>query len=305
MSKTSNTTLLAIIACVLWSTAFVGIKLGLPYTSPVKFAGIRFFLAGIMIFPLIRNKKQVIQQVKAYAPFILHVAIFQTFIQYLFFYLGLARVPAATGAIIIGAGPLFIALMSHFLMPNEKLKLGKTLAILLGFGGIVLVALSKQSLAKSTEGLLLGILFLLLCNINGGYINILIAKSKKPIAPLVLSSSTLTIGGLMLLASSLIFEPLEFSLKPLPYYLSLFWLSSLSAGAISIWTTLLKRPGIVVSDLNLWKFIVPVLGAVLAWIIIPEEQPQKLALVGMLLTALALLWVNYLNRMKRKAANKA
>lgn len=43
ISKLKSTTFLAILACLLWSTAFVGIKIGLEYTTPMQFAGTRFF----------------------------------------------------------------------------------------------------------------------------------------------------------------------------------------------------------------------------------------------------------------------
>lgn len=36
---------LAVFACFLWSTAFVGIKVGLQYTTPFFFAGVRFMLS--------------------------------------------------------------------------------------------------------------------------------------------------------------------------------------------------------------------------------------------------------------------
>ncbi|MCD6354765.1 MAG: hypothetical protein J7L95_04370 [Prolixibacteraceae bacterium] len=46
MSNTfKNTTFLAILACWLWSTAFVGVKIGLEYQSPFQFAGSRFFIS--------------------------------------------------------------------------------------------------------------------------------------------------------------------------------------------------------------------------------------------------------------------
>jgi len=42
-----ETLLLAAVACMLWSTAFVGIKIGLRYSSPFQFAGFRFILSGL------------------------------------------------------------------------------------------------------------------------------------------------------------------------------------------------------------------------------------------------------------------
>lgn len=292
--------ILAIIATFLWSTAFVGIKIGLHYTQPIQFAGVRFFMAGLMILPLIRNKKSIIPTIKNNLGFIIKIAVFQTFLQYTFFYLGIEKLSGALSAIIIGGGPLFIAIMAHFLMPNDKLDLKKSIGILIGFLGITLVALAKDSSLPKTSVLLIGIAFLVLANINMGYTNIFIAKNKKSIHPLILSSSSLLIGGLMLMLFSTTIETIDIGIKPTEYYFSLIWLSFVSAGAISIWTKLLQTKGVVVSTLNMWKFIVPVFGAILSWVILPDEKPQILSIIGIILISISLLWVNYLNRKRRK-----
>jgi drug/metabolite transporter (DMT)-like permease len=66
----------------------------------------------------------------------------------------------------------------------------------------------------------------------------------------------------------------------------------MSAVAFSIWFILLRRPGIKVSELNVWKFLIPVFGAVMSWIILVNEQPEAIALIGMLLIGLSLIVMN-------------
>jgi drug/metabolite transporter (DMT)-like permease len=71
--------------------------------------------------------------------------------------------------------------------------------------------------------------------------------------------------------------------RPLVYWLDLLWLSFISAFAFSLWFKLLQRPGVKVSELNLWKFIIPVVGAILSWLIIPGENPEWLTITGMII----------------------
>ena len=307
MSEYSNlkVNVLAIIACLLWATPFVVIKIGLEYSEPLQFAGVRFFFAGFLIYPFIKEKKNILPQLKQNFGFILKVAIFQTFLQYAFFYLGIARIPGSLSAIIIGAGPLFIAIMAHFFMPNDKITLKKSFGIIGGFIGIILVTLARGGDTTQSSVILLGVMFLVLANINGGYTNIFIAKNRKNIPTLVLSSLSLTIGGAILTLFSMLIEPFELSIKPTEYYVSLVWLSFVSAGAISIWTALLHNKNVVVSTLNMWKFIIPVFGAVLSWIVFPEETPQLLSIVGMIFITGSLLWVNYLNRKRNRELAKS
>lgn len=288
-----STTFLAIVACVLWATAFVGVKIGLNYNSPFQFAGTRFFLSGLIILPFIPNLKKLFPAAWANAPKIILVGVIQTFLQYALFYRGMDLVPGALGAMVIGSGPLFIALVAHFLMPGDLITPRKFFSILLGLAGIVIISLGRKGMGATGDYVLLGILILIANNILSGFGNILVARDKKHIPPLVLSSFSMIIGGLMLFILGAFVEGIKTGPFPMEYYLSLGWLSFLSATAISIWYTLLKRPGVKVSDLNMWKFIIPVLGAVLSWLILPNESPTLIAMLGMALVALALLTLNW------------
>lgn len=293
---TKSSTILAIVACFLWSTAFVGIKIGLQYSAPFQFAGIRFFFAGLMILPFVRQSGSYVKHIRENWPKVLLLSLLQTFVQYSLFYKGLEHVPGAVGAIVIGSGPMFVALIAHFLMANDKMSWRKTGAILLGLSGVVLVSLGRGSISGGSSMIWLGILLLVLTNINSGFTNVIVAKDGKKIPPLVLSSSTMIIGGMALfLLSTFIEEPMTRP-KPATYYFALAWLSFLSAAAISIWTILLKRDGVKVSDLNMWKFIIPVLGAILSWLILPNESPELISVAGMVLTGSSLFLLNYINR---------
>lgn len=287
-----NTSIQAILACLLWSSAFVGIKIGLPYTTPLQFAGIRFFISGLLVLPLaVYYNPGFIRIFANNIRFILILGILQTFLQYALFYTGIDKVPGSTGAIVIGSSPLFIALTAHYFMPDDKLSLSKIGIILFGFTGIVLVSIGRHS---STAGAIqmIGIIILIGNNIISGVVNVIIALDKRKIPPLILSSGSMIIGGLFLILFSIPVEGLNFSPKPGEYYLSLAWLSLLSAAAITIWITLLKRPGVMVSDLNLWKFLIPVAGALLAWIILPQERPDWMSVSGMLITGSSLFFLN-------------
>jgi len=297
--KLNSTTVLAIIACLLWASAFTGVKIGLRYTSPLQFAGIRFFLSGLIILPFIKTGlsgylKSVIENIKL----VILVSLLQTFVQYALFYKGMEYVPGALGAIIIGSGPVFVSITAHFAMPGDRMSLKKTGIILFGLSGVVLVSLSRGDIVLNRSMELLGILLLVACNINSGITNVVIARDKSKISPLVLSSSSMIAGGIMLILVSIPIEGISFRTYPLEYYMALAWLSFLSAVAISIWMILLKRDNVQVSDLNLWKFIIPVFGAVLSWILLPGEDPDLLSVSGMIITGGSLILLNFLNRKK-------
>ncbi len=295
-----KTSVLAIISCLLWSTAFAGVKIGLEYATPLQFAGTRFFIAGLLVLPLaFRYNPGYFRIVRNNLKMILFFAFLQTFLQYTMFYTGINMIPGAVAAIVIGSQPFFIALVANFIMPGDRMTLGKTLVILFGIMGVVLVSLGKDPQSATGHVALAGVLLMLGINILSGFTNVIVAREKENIPPLVISSASMIIGGAGLYLFSLPLEGFHFGGRPPVYFLSLAWLSLLSAVAISIWITLLKRPGIVVSDLNLWKFLIPLFGAVLSWILLPGEYPQVLTIVGMIIITSALVISNLVQRKNR------
>ena len=299
-NKLKGTVFLAIIACLLWASAFAVIKIGLQYTTPLRFAGLRFMLAGLMVLPMVGSFHTAYVYIRNNFRLILLIAFLQTFVQYTLFYSGLNLVPGALGAIIIGAGPLFIALTAHFFMPNDKLTIPKLGIIFMGIAGIALVSLSNVSDKETGNLIFLGILLLFLTNINAGFTMVVIARDAKHIPPLILSSSSLIIGGVSLFLVSIPAEGFTFVIPPLNYYLSILWLSFLSAAAYSIWFLLLQREGVKVSALNMWKFIIPVFGAILSWLLLPNESPDLVSVTGITITAIALVLFNRQNTIQSK-----
>lgn len=285
MKKTNS---LAIIACLVWSTAFVGVKIGLNYTTPLHLAGLRFAIAGIIILPFCKNHRRNFKVLWEYKWSVIKISFFSTFALYSLFHIGISIVPASITALIIGASPLFITILAR-IFNGEALTKRKVLAIFSGFLGIGIIALGRFGGLLSAEVSLVGIGILMLGSICGGMGNILVAKQKMKVSPVFLNAVQLTLGGIALLILSFCVERNQFAPKPYEYYLALGWLSLIGAIGFSLWFIVLKSPGVKVSEINIWKFIIPVLGAILSWVILPNEHPELIVIMGMILVGLALI----------------
>lgn len=286
----------AIFCCILWSSAFAGIKIGLEYTTPLRFAGVRFMIAGLLTVPFCSQLKNYFKIVKKSWKFLLFLAFIQTTLHYGLFYMGVMRVEGALAAITIGASPLFVAISSHFYMRNDRMSWPKMITIAGGLAGVSLVAFGRQT-GGDHNVQLIGVLFLLITNVAGAFNNILVVREKDNIPPLIISSFSMFVGGLGIWLFSLTVEGIpEFVVHPRPYYIALAWLSFVSAAGVSIWTKLLKRPGIVISELNFWKFLIPVSGAALSWTFLADESPNMISIVGMLIIGSSLILLNLYNR---------
>lgn len=280
----------AIIACLLWGSAFAVAKIGFEYIPPILLSGMRFTLAGLLLVPVIAIRKEDLRGALKHWRFMFLFAFMQTFLQYGLFFMGLDKVSAATSAIIIGAGPLFVAIMAHITLNDDKMTLRKIAAIILGLSGVAFISLAKGSLSADDPQFWLGVALLVTSNIVGSYTNIMVVKKRSwNISPIVLTSFANFTGGLLLIITSLVVEKPVIGELPAKFYAALLWLACIPAAAFSIWYTLLQKPGVKVSELNMWKFVVPVSGVLLSWILVSGEKPDLISLLGIIIITAALL----------------
>lgn len=279
----------AIAACLLWGSAFAGAKIGFEFTTPLHLSGMRFMLAGLLLAPFLIwqgvDWKANLKEWRYMALF----GLLQTAIQYGLFFMGLNYVPATVAAIIIGGGPLFVAIMAHFMIHNDKLSPRKVFSIALGLTGVVFISISKGLTLETDRFFWIGVGLLLISNITGALTNIIVARNKTRVSPVMLTAFANFTGGALLYIVSCFTEDYEKQPYTLEFYGALFWLACIPAIAFSIWYTLLKRPETKVSELNIWKFITPVSGALLSWLLLPGEFPDIYSVTGIVIISAALI----------------
>lgn len=284
---------LAIFACLLWSTAFVGVKVGLRYADPFSFAGLRFMLSGLLLVPFWWNKGVTFSLIRENLRLIFLVALFQTFLLYGLFYLAMTMVTGAVAAILIGASPLTAAVVAHFMVPGDTMSRPKFVCLCLGMTGVILLSVSRLPWISPTGWQeFIGIVLLLISTTSSAYGNVLAASRKSALDPVALNSLQIFLGGLFLYLLSVPTYGIQFNIYPLEYYGVLLYLAMLSAAAFSLWFILLRRPGVKISQLNIWKFIIPVFGALISWALLPEESPTLIPVAGMLLIGVSIVLFN-------------
>jgi len=285
----SNTIFWAIIACLLWSTAYAGIKIGLQYDTPFRFAGARFIIAGLMILPFTIRPNAYFRMIRDHWKVVSWVTFLQVLFNYSLFYHGLSLVPGALGAVIVGSQPLVTAVVAAIMHDGDKLTRKKVVTIVFGISGVILISAGRQAFRLGTLMELLGVFMILTANIGTAVSNVVVSLKGKGLNPLVLSSFSLFTGGAIFYITSIPIEGTPKFIFPADYWGSLIWLSFMAAAAFSLWFKLLQRPGVKVSELNLWKFIIPVVGAILSWLLVPDENPEWLTIFGMVIITLSLI----------------
>lgn len=299
LKKTYIAALLAMLCSALWGSAFPCVKIGYGLfsvntenpASLILFAGVRFFIAGIMVIIIgsIMHKKPMIPKLREVSK-VISLSLFQTILQYLFFYIGLANTSGVKSSVIEGMSVFVCILISSLIFRLEKLTWLKIAGCVLGTAGIIVINLDSSLLSGFN---LTGDGFILISTVAYALSSVLIKRFSVDTDTMMLSGWQFLFGGAVMTAIGLIAGgSLSISGSPAPAVLMLIYLAFISACAYSIWSILLKYNP--VSKIAVFGFMNPVCGVLLSALLLGEAQQafRPEALIALVLISLGIFIVN-------------
>jgi drug/metabolite transporter (DMT)-like permease len=268
--------LLPFLFVFLWSTGFIGAKLGLPYAEPLTFLLARYLLilALMTTFAVLTRAPW-----PADGRQVFHIGVSGLLVHAL--YLGGVftairhGLPAGVTALVVGMQPLLTACGAGFLL-GEKVSPRQWLGLVLGFAGVALVVANKLGDVPLAAMLLPAFAALLGITLGTLYQKRFCPHFDLRSGSVIQFLPTAMITALAAWAS----EDMHIEWTP-QFAFALLWLVLvLSFGAISLLNVLI-RSGSAVNVASLF-YLTPPSTAVLAWLIFGETL-GGLALAGMVL----------------------
>lgn len=299
LTKLPVVCLIASICCFLWGSAFPSIKIGYQLfaikstdtASQLLFAGIRFTLAGalVILFGSLLQKKPLLPQKKS-LPNICKLALVQTVIQYLFFYIGLANTSGVKSSIIEASNVFLSILAASLIFRYEKFTGQKLLGCLLGFGGVILI--NTAGAGMDFHMTLTGEGFILISALSYAFSSVLIKKYSADENPVTLSGYQFLAGGIFLALCGFFMGGHLSAFTPASALL-LLYMALISAVAYSLWGILLKYNP--VSRVSVFGFLNPVCGVILSAVLLNEKN-QAFSAAGFLSLILVCLGIYVVNK---------
>ena len=282
LNQDSRTYLLALapgLFVLLWSTGFIGAKLGLPYAEPLTFLLIRFACVIVLLgtLALLLRRPWPHRPVQW-----LHIAIAGALLHggylsgvFLAIYGGM---PAGVVALVVGIQPLLTAFLSAS-MVGEPVSRRQWMGLVLGFGGVILVVFDKLGFSGlSGTGLAFSAVALVSITVGTLY-------QKRFCAELDLWSGSViqfVAAALVLLPFALAFETMRVEWSG-QFMFAMAWLIVvLSLGAISLLHLLIRRGA--ATRVSALFYLVPPTTALLAFFIFGEKLGLA-AMAGMAIAA--------------------
>ena len=264
---------------LLWSSGFIGAKLGLPYCEPLTYLSLRYACVVALMLPICWFARAAWPATRREAG---HVMVAGALIQagYLggvFIAISLGM-PAGVAALVVGLQPILTALLSGH-MVDERASRRQWIGLGLGFIGVLTVVWNKMAFGSVTWESALSVVVALLAITYGTL------YQKRHCAHVDMRTNSalqFTAAFLVTAPFALLTESLEVEWS-LQFVLALGWMVfGLSLGAVFLLFYLLRR-GAATSVASMF-YLCPPLTAVLAWLVFGEVYTLWAA-AGMVLAA--------------------
>ena len=268
-ANTKDLTLLILLS-IIWGSAFFNIKIATYSYEPFTLALVRVLFASIPLYLLCRYKKiQLLAFSKNWYSYAL-IGLCNIAIPFVLIAIGTAKINSYLAAILMSTTPLSGSILAHFFTKDEKLSYMKSLGVLVGFSGIVLLFFDKVVINSENY------LFVLITILGSTFYcigGLLTLKLKNKVNENVTTSTTLW-SVIFLLPISIIFEAPWNANPSLESTLSLLYLGVVATGlAWLIRFRILTVNGLVFQTQV--AYLIPIFGIIFGFFLMDEVITWK------------------------------
>lgn len=285
---------------VIWGVNYSVVKAGLSSMEPLVFNGARMLLAAVVLFAIAALVRDARWPNRHDTSRLLVLGLLGNGLYQLLFIFGLSRTRAGVAALIVAAGPAWIAIISRIL-GRERVSTTGWMGIGLQLVGVGCVVGSTKSLGGGPE-VMLGAALIAAGSIAWGLFSVLLQPYTQRAHPMHLSAITMASGaGVMLLAAVPGMLALDWGTLPVSAWGAVAYAG---IGALVVAYLLFYRGVRVLGPTrtSLYSNLQPVFALAVAWVML-NETPTGWQLTGAGFIMAGLL-LSRVSRMKPAKVNE-
>ena len=249
--------------CLIWSSTWTMIKVGLRGAPPQTAVSMRFLLAALLVGIWLVLRRLPLPRTRRFWSLSLTLGCTQIALPYMLVYWAEQRISSGLTAVLYSTMPLVVALLARLLL-GDRLTLAKITGIAVGIGGVGLIFSDNLHVGSA-----LGVAAVLVSVVFASLSSVLTKKFGVGYDPQVLLFPNFAVGGCVTAAVAL---PLERS-NPLAYdaltWATILYLAALgSVAAFSLFLWVLRHVDVTVVSYQ--TFIIPILAVVFGWLLLGE-----------------------------------
>ncbi|WP_299092815.1 EamA family transporter [uncultured Metabacillus sp.] len=282
-----------VLMCFIFGTTFLAIKIGVDAGLPPLFsAGLRFFLAGLLLFSFIAWKdKATIRFLFRKEMFLTGVGL--TFGTFATLYWAEQYVTSGIAAVLSATGPMMIMMIQSFVL-KQKAAGSSFIGCIIGVVGVMLLILPSFSIEISPFWMI-GCIAIIVGEIfyaSGTLYSKHVIQKFQSTSPIALNAAQMMHGGILLIVLSLCTEKIQLdaflSYASLGSLLYLIVFGSMVGHSLYYW--LVSRTNPIFP--STWLYISPIIAVILG-VVVYDEYFSWMTGIGALTIIAGTVLVNY------------
>ena len=292
----------AFLVATMWGGNNVSLKVSLAHGAPMQVGWMRFILGGIVTLAYMTARRESLRLGRHEIKPVLIIGVLFS-VQLVIMNVGQDLTSAGHGVALNSTLPIWTATLARFFIPSDRLTLWKSLALLVSYGGVLVVVFGDTGVNQEGVTILGDVLSFIAAGLLGFRL-ILLSNFAQNVSEAKLMLGQLTIGTVLLFLGSYIFESVSYTTD------GSFWLALAYQGFVIAGIGFLANAWLVKrylpSSIAFFYFVQPIAGVVLAWYILGEDPGRGLILGVALLCAgaVAYSWDSFATerRMRRESS---
>ena len=289
---------LLILLAIIWGSSFFNIKIATYSYDPITLALVRVIFASIPLIILCKISGIKIEAFSKNWNWYAIIGLCNIAIPFVLIAIGTAKINSYLAAILMSTTPLSGSILAHFFIKDEKLSFLKSIGVLIGFSGIVLLFFDKVRI--NSENYIYALITILGSTFYciGGLLTLKLKNKKNE----NVTTSTTLWSVIFLLPFSIIFEEPWNSSPSFESTLSLLYLGVVATGlAWMIRFRILTVNGLVFQTQV--AYLIPIFGIIFGYFLMDEIITWRV-LISLAIILLGIYIFKKNNKgIKRKYAN--
>ncbi len=211
---------------LIWGSSFLWIKIGVENITPFVLVMFRvsFGLLGLLVVMFVQ--RQSFPRDRATIMKFGFMGVFNTVIPFLLITWGETKIDSSLASILNAAVPLFVIVIAHFWLHDEKITGPRLAGLIIGFVGVVVLVLQDFN-PGSLQGDIVGQLAVLLATLSYAVALVFSRKYLRGAKPVVQSTMILVVAtAVMWVVTPVVDQPLVLPSTPLTW-IAVIWLGVL------------------------------------------------------------------------------
>jgi drug/metabolite transporter (DMT)-like permease len=257
--------------CIVWSSTWLAIKVGLRDLPVFSFVAIRFVIAIAVLIAVSLGRTRLLPQKRADYLTLAITGVLMFALNYTLVFWGELYVSSGLAAVLQTTILIFGMLFAHWILPDEPLRFQKLAGALLAIGGVALIC--GRLLDFGGVWAFWGGVGISIGGAAAAFSNVLLKKRAITLAPAMLAAWQMIFGTIPMLILGAIIDgnPMRFHWTPM----SIFCLLYLAIVGSSFTFLLLYwlLPRMTVTNLQTISLITPPGAVMLGWALGGEKFP--------------------------------